>query len=262
MIGHFYEASNQYVLKKLIKYVKSKGIMYSLYGFYVATPIQMNFEDFKFKTNTYYLKYVGKDNVSKWLCNDYKPEIQVKKEIFKYCFRIKKHSQGYRLYIKNKKYDLFNSIHLIPYFYHKIEKDDFEKDYNLMCYNDNINVGGDFSKPETLITLDTKFDKHGEEEFISSYEIKEVNNILKVFDNKNYGKLNFQSFFDNYFSDLTENQQKIIALLLIGIRITDIARLLETSQVYITLELGRVGDKINKLYNKKRIDIYEVKDGY
>jgi hypothetical protein len=43
----------------------------------------------------------------------------------------------------------------------------------------------------------------------------------------------------------------------LGVRITDISRLLGTSEVYISLEKGRIMKKINKMYKKYKISPYK-----
>jgi hypothetical protein len=263
-IGVTYEACNEYIIRKLQKYVQQSGMQYSIYGHYIVVEKDLDFKKFKFIPRKYYLKRLkGKTPVPRWLNNKFESEVNYTSEIMKYCFKLKKMKNNkIILYIGKKKYELEYNLHIIRYFYKKMEKEFFERDYNVSYMDAKLTNNNDkFSDIKGALDVDdveefeNKFDMFDEEqEYISSFDRKNISiDILRIFDGDN---LNFNIFYEHYFVALTENQQKIVALHLLGIRQRDIARLLDSSQIYALLELKRLGAKIAKIYNKKKIKFW------
>lgn len=270
--GYCYEASNEYIIRKLKKFAEASKTQYSIFGHYIVTEKELDFKKFKFIPRKYYLRRLGKTttNENKWLNNEFESVVDYTSEIFKYCFKLKKcKNNKILLFIKDKKYKLEYTLHIIRYFYKKTEKEFFEKDYNIaylddkmMTNNELFSDDADKNKPiynsdlEQIENFENKFDAYNEEEhYISSYTRKKnaTLDLLRILSNDN---LNFDVFYEHYFVNLTENQQKIVALHLLDIRQRDIARLLGSSQIYALLEIKRIGKKIAKIYNKKRIKFW------
>jgi hypothetical protein len=256
------------------KFAEQSGVQWSIYGHYIIVSDKLDFKKFKFIPKKYYLKDLGNTKVCRWLNNDFKSEVDYNPEIIRYCFKIKKQKNNkIVLYISGKKYKLNYTIHAIRYFYKKIDKTFFEKDYNLvymddknMSNNEKFSISHNENKTfdvDMVEQFENKYDEYNEEDdYIPSYERK--NNSLDLLRILNGPALNFDVFYENYFGKLTENQKKIVALFLLGIRITDISRFLKVSQVYITLEISRLGAKIKKIYDKSNIkfigDISEIEN--
>jgi hypothetical protein len=156
---------------------------------------------------------------------------------------------------------------MIPYFYKRLEREFFEKDYK-MAYTAENNIDNDTKNSvedlHDIVKIENEYDKHDlSDTYISSYE-KNKFNVLDVTTLKNSG-FNFDIFYNNYFVNLTTPQKKIVALCLLGIRDMDIARLMETSQPYINLTTQRMGKKVRKMFEKKKINFRnnsdEMEDG-
>lgn len=253
--GYCYSVPNEYILKKLIKFVQKKSINFSVFDFYIVTEFPVDFKDFKFKISKYYLQRIGqklngeyeKVKLDCWKNNTYKPDMEYVNEISKYGFKLIKKDGIYVLYMKDKKYNLKYSLHMCRYFYQR--KDVFfEKDYNLSYVDDgimdsNMSIDNNVEETEDIFENDIYIpDRPG-----TQYE-----NVFQVYDRQ----FDFNVFHRYYFRKLTLNQKKICALLLLGIKVTDIARLLETTQVYITLEIRRLSKKIRKIYNKTQKEFW------
>jgi len=275
MVGYCYSTSNEYIILKLIKFVKLKKINYSIYDLYMVTEKQLDFKDFGFKASKYYLKFIGMAEETQWLNNGWRADFDRIDEVYKYCFRLKKDDGKLFLYIKNKKYYMPYSLDLLRYFYRRKEEVFFEKDYHLTFLEDGMEFKD--IKPEEGISLPA-FVKDPSEEYevlLGDLTDRENEGITEE-DRKTQGivevdfkpspedesfldlssNLDFEVFYKYYFKVLTLNQKKICALLLLGIRITDISRLMETTQVYITLEVRRIAKKIRKLYKKIGKEFY------
>jgi len=267
--GFCYAVPNDYILNKFISFVKKKNISFSVFDYYIITECPIDFNDFKFKISKYYLQRIGrkfdgsyqKVKLKSWNYNigDFKPEPI--KEISKYDFRLKKigsitRKSGkvepayYCLYIKKQRYKLKYNLHMLQYFYKKNETVFFERDYNLIYMEDErIDRDERFSETENEHLND--IDENGI--FLpSTRPLKQYQNGFELYDRI----FDFSIFYKYYFKNLTENQKKICALLLLGIRVTDIARLLETTQVYITLEIRRLAKKIRKIHNKTQKEFW------
>jgi hypothetical protein len=245
------------------KFAEQSGVQWSIYGHYIVVSDKLDFKKFKFIPKKYYLKDLGKTEVKRWLNNDFKSEVDYNPEIIRYCFKLKKNKNNkIVLYISGKRYKLNYTIHAIRYFYKKLDKTFFERDYNLYYMDEkNMNNNEKFSitngdakifDVDMVKQFENKYDEYNEEnDYISSYERK--SNSIDLLRILNGPALNFEIFYEHYFNRLTENQKKIVALFLLGIRITDISRFLKVSQVYVTLEINRLGAKIKKIYNKQGI---------
>jgi hypothetical protein len=273
-IGQVYECCNEHITRKMKKFAGQSGVQWSIYGHYIIVSDELDFKKFKFIPKKYYLKKLGITEVKRWLNNDFKSEVDYNPEIIRYCFKLKKNKNNkIVLYISGKKYKLNYTIHAIRYFYKKLDKTFFERDYNLYYMDEkNMNNNEKFSiasgeakvfDVDMVKQFEDKYDEYNEEnDYIPSYERK--SNSIDLLRILNGPALNFEIFYEHYFLKLTENQKKIVALFLLGIRITDISRFLKTTQTYITLEIGRLGAKIKKIYNKINIkfigDISEVND--
>jgi len=261
--GTCYECSNEYIVRKMKKFAEQSGVQWSIYGHYIVVSDKLDFKKFKFIPKKYYLKDLGKTEIKRWLNNDFKSEVDYTPEIIRYCFKIRKNKNNkIVLYISGKRYKLNYTIHAIRYFYKKLDKTFFEKDYNLsyMDYK-NINNNEKFSitngdakifDTDEVKQFENKYDEINEEnEYISSYERK--SNSMDLLRILNGPALNFDIFYEHYFNRLTENQKKIVALFLLGVRITDISRFLKTTQTYVSIEINRLGRKIKKIYDKQGI---------
>lgn len=262
--GICYEGCNDYITKKLRKFAKQSEVQYSIFGHYIVLEKDLDFKKFKFIPKSYYLKKIGWTDVNRWMNNEFKIEADYNSEIIKYRFKIKKSkNNNIVLYIADKRYKMEYTLHALRYFYRKLDKEFFEKDYNL-TYMENKNmveneIFSNVLDVDDVEQVENKFDEINEEqEYLSSHYRKVTSiDILRVFDGENF---NFNVFYNNYFNKLTENQQKIVALYLLGIRITDISRFLNTTQVYITLEVDRLAKKIKKIYNKSKIEFCGGRD--
>lgn len=268
MVGYAYETANEYVLLQLIKYLKKKNMNYSVYSFYVIMEQKLDFNDFNFKVSNYYLKYVGEVKENKWLKNGYYAEFDTIKEIVNYNrFKLKKDKGNIYLYINKDKYKMQYEIEIMKYYYKRKESEFFEKDYRIAysindenTNNSNIPDKTDISwvmyknpNEKYKILLDDLTDRLNEG--MTDQEIKENMDIDPLFNGlieeiEEISDLDFDIFYKYYFSKLTLNQKKICALYLLGIRITDIARLMGTTQVYITIEWRRIARKIRKQFKK------------
>jgi hypothetical protein len=262
---------------RLIKYVKSKNIKYSIYNFYIVTEKPLDFTDFRFKVSNYYLKFEGQIQVSCWLNNGFYAKFEKVDEIFKYYFRLKKSKGNITLYINEDEYPLPYKLDLLKYFYKRKENEFFEKDYNEAFSADakeddfyespdgkvhkNSQAWETFKDPREKFKIlsDDQNDRLNEGITDEDRQVEQTidphSRLLSPVDDDDSkidlsNNFDFETFYEYYFNILTLNQKKICALLLIGIKITDIARLMETTQVYITLEVRRIAKKIRKLYKK------------
>jgi hypothetical protein len=254
--GIVYDCSNEYIAKKLITFAQKSNINFSSFGYYVVVEKPIDFKKFKFVPKRYYFRRLGEIGLVSWNNKVFDPDIIFNKKISKYCFKLIKTKKYIYLHIKKRRYKLKSTIHLIPYFYRRAEKEFFEKDYNLF-YTDESNIDNSINNSiediNDIAEAENNYDKHDvSEEYVSSFEKNKESalNIKLAYDIKSF---NFDVFYDNYFVDLTEIQKKVVALLLLGIRVTDISRLLETTQVNTTLALQRLGKKIRKKYINKKI---------
>ena len=259
--GMTYDCSNEHITKKLIEFAKKSNTNFSCFGNYVVTENQLDFKKFKFIPKSYYLKKIGEVKLNRWLNNDYDPNVNFNSKIIYCCFSLEKKKGNIYLYIKDKKYTLKSTVHTIPYFYKRLEKEFFEKDYT-MSYTDESNIDDSINNcvedVHDIITIEDEYDRHDTaEEYVSSYEKNNANvlDFKMAYDSNTF---NFNIFYENYFKELTEIQQKITALRLLGIRDNDIAKLIDTSQPYINLTFHRLGKKLKKLYDKKRIKFVGV----
>lgn len=274
--GVYYSVNNECNMLKLIKYAKAKGINYSVYDFYMVTEKPLDFKDFRFKIGQYYLKFMGQIEIPCWLNNGFYAEFDKFSEIYKYYFRLRKHRGKIFLYISKKKYAMNYTLDLLKYFYKRKEAEFFEKDYNIAFsangkeddsyetsdgkVHKHSQAWETFKDPREkykVLTDDTNDrlnegisdeDRQVEQTIEPHFEV--LNSNLEEKNEAPTDNLDFEVFYESYYKNLTLNQKKICALLLLGIRITDIARLMETTQVYITLEVRRIAKKIRKLYKK------------
>jgi hypothetical protein len=174
---------------------------------------------------------------NEYLNIDYTPELS----IFK--FKLKKYKNGtIKLYINNKKYSLKYSLHILRYFY-KINK--IYKDYNV-SYGNGREIYAGLEKIENQYYQSNM--KYGLNDSFHKNTYATIKPLYDIIDEE----FNMEIFYNNYFKKLTLNQQKIMALMFLGIRITDISRLIETSQPYICIEKKRIFKKIKKLYIKNK----------
>lgn len=269
MTGFCYSIPNEYIMRKLLSFVERQNTklknnnipitQYTVFGFYFVSDKKMDFRDFKFKQSKYYVKYLGKVPVESWKNNKVDCETSMKTEISNYCFKLQRgHKKGescYWLHMGDKKYEMKYSIHLLRYFYTK-EKEFFEKDYNL-SYIDDIYLENN----ERVSTIDLD-EIDNEVMSVDDIILQEVNGEpvnkalqYEIPEDDIFGKeFNFNSFYQHYFPNLTLNYQKIIALLLLGVRITDISRLMNVSQPYLSGHIKRIGKRIDKIYNQTHIE--------
>lgn len=268
--GYCYAVPNEYILRKLIKYIRSKKINYSVFDYYVIAEKPVDFENFRFKISKYYVQRLGgkdksnnykKVKIDRWKNDLYAPKSIFNREICKYDFKLKKvkgkvtkggreYPSHFCLYIKNKKYKFNYNLHLLPYFVKREEKEFFERDYDLFYLADEkIENDKRFSEMENKYLND--MDENGI--FLPSNKVPKQYEGSYIYDRR----FLFSVFYNYYFKHLTLNQQKVCALLLLGIKVTDIARLLNTTQVYVTLEIRRLSKKIRKIYNKIQKEFWE-----
>lgn len=215
-VGHVYSCSNEYNYKKVINFLKNKNANFNSFEFNVITDIKMP------NIGKYYIKYLGMENNINFVNNYTMAEVIHVNEISnKFATLIKKENK-ILLKIGEKQYKLKNNIYMIPYFYKRKEKEFFEKQYEIEYVGDILNDKRE-NYPLQLMTL--------------------FNNL----------EFDFKLFYEKFFPALTKRQKQIFCLISLGIRPTDIGRLLGTSQSYITLEKGRMRKKMLKIKNSDTI---------
>jgi transposase-like protein len=220
-VQYIYCCSNEYNYNKALAYVQSKGASYQSYGFNLVTTVSIPF------SGKYYINQIGKTNGSVLTNNITYPEFYSCNIIFNKFGRLTKKKDGLALYVAKKKYKMNYSIDILRYFYDR-EKVFFEKEYEVDYLGDII----------------SKDNEH-------NFKLKQV---FKC-EGDSY---NFEVFDKEYFSQLTKRQKQIFTLYTLDIRVTDIARMIKTSQAYISLEIKRIIKKLTKLKCKYADKVVEV----
>jgi hypothetical protein len=264
-IVNCYETGNDHILREAIKYSERNNAKFCVLGNYIMSDKKLEWDKFRYKwqyqlkqreiynpkphpdkENIHYgFRKIGDIKINKWYNNrDIKHDIEYVSSLQYNCLKLEKRkNNGIVLHINKKRYKLNYSIHLMRYFYKRKDKEFFEKDYNILTQN--------------IERMENKYYKYNMTD--KYYNSKRRNNyiVIKPFFDNIYEEFDFELFYKNYFIKLTCCQQKVFALILLGVRITDISRLLGTSEVYISLEKGRIMKKINKMYKKYKISPYK-----
>jgi hypothetical protein len=262
IIADCYETANDYILKEAVKYSEMSRKKFCVCGNYIMSDKELDWKNFRYKwqyqskqrvvydkrpypemDTNYGFKRIGEVKIDKWQDKPIHNEVQYIPILQYHCLKLEKRKNGIlMLHIDKKKYKMKNSIHMVRYFYRQLDKEYFEKDYNILT--------------ENIEHMEDKYYKYNMTD--KYYGSKRRNNymIVKPFFDDISEEFNFELFYEEYFKRLTICQQRVFALMLLGIRITDISRMLDTSEPYIFLERGRIIKKINKMYKKIKVCPY------
>ncbi len=287
MTGYVYATPNESILEKLLNWIRVNNekagyeskdfVNHSLYDFYVVTDRKLDFKSFRFKQSKYYVQFIGCTNIKRWNYNNKDGNVikgvwksELKYENIKLCrgYKDKKHNVPcFILTIGDKyKYYLEHAVDALAYMYHRVEKQFFEMDWNL-TYMDEANIVNNelFSSPENetedVLSVDEFIDNADDNCDIMPENLTQYDHTVEEESQLLSGKLfDYQSFYNHYMPLLTDNYRKMVALTLLEIRPTHIAKLMNVEQPYVTAHMKWLGRRVMKIYRQTHIEFLKKEE--
>lgn len=215
--GYVYDCPNKYILNKLLKQIKALKINYSIYDEYVVVERKLkgNFSRTVLLTKTINTLEKEKEyqpalvKIRKWKNNEVIYEQEKIKSLIRDRFRLTCDRHYFYLNTGIKRYKFKRTNEIFEEYFRKQKKAYFEK----------------------------KWEESPIDEDMPDVGIKTIDKLYSF---------NFDSFYNNIYKQLTENQQIIIAFFMLNIMEIHQAKMMKVSQPYISLEIKRIAEKIRK----------------
>jgi hypothetical protein len=228
-MSYTYCCSNEYNYKELLNYINTHNGKFKSYGYNVIT-------DTKYPNiGKYYVREIGEIKGMHELNNNVtKPSVIYKSKLINTMCQLnrvndkKSCTPYFKLNVMGKEYRFNYCIDMLKYFYIKTEKEFFERESDICYIGDIVSADQYISVKNKSVAPDNR------------YRMIINNDIIK-----------------NCIPHLSDNYVIIYALLSLGIRKTDIGRLMGTSQAYISRTIPWIKRRINKLAKKNKLNIIE-----
>ena len=228
-MSYTYCCSNEYNYKELINYIRTHNGGFKSYGYNVITDTKYP------NVGKYYVQEVGEIKEIHELNNNVtQPSVIYKSKLINTMCQLNKVNDKrnrmpyFKLTVMGKEYRFNYCIEMLKYFYIKVDKEFFEREWEVNYIGDIISADQYISVKNKTVIPDNK------------YRMIINNDIIKSF-----------------IPYLSDNYAIIYSLLSLGIRKTDIGRLMGTSQAYISRTIPWIKRRINKLAKKNKLNIIE-----
>ncbi len=228
-MSYTYCCSNEYNYKELLNYINTHNGKFKSYGYNVITDTKYP------NVGKYYVQEIGEIKGTHKLNNNVtQPSVVYKSKLINTMCQLnrvddkKSHTPYFKLIVMGKEYRLNYCIEMLKYFYVKAEKEFFEREWD-------IHYIGDIIASDQYISIKSKNAMPD-----NRYRMTINNDIIK-----------------SLIPHLSDNYAIIYSLLSLGIRITDIGRLMGTTQVYVSRTIPWIKRRINKLAQKNKLKVIE-----